>query len=72
MNRTKLEAFAETLNYEMTPASPLDRMDAANQGEPVPRWTLNPVGNVWNNNVKHCATLADVAEELDRIEILKA
>lgn len=72
MNRTKLEAFAETLNYELAPAGPRDRMDAANEGEVMPRWTLSPVGNVWASQVRRCANLADVADELDHIETIQA
>lgn len=72
MNRKRLETLAASLNQELAPATFLDHMDAANRGEPKPRWTLNPIGNNWADRVKRCGTLAEVAEELDHIESAKA
>jgi hypothetical protein len=69
MNRTNIERLAETLNYDLSPATDRDRMEAANQGETMPRWTLNPVGNQGGSAVIRCGTLAEVAEELDHLEI---
>ncbi len=70
MNRTNIEAIAATRNYDLAPATAQDRMEAAQQGEAMPRWTLNPIGNQWASAVIRCGTLADVAEELDHLAIM--
>ena len=67
MNRTKTETLAAAQGYNLAPATDQDRMEAANQGEAMPRWTLNPNGNQWASAVIRCGTLADVAEELDHL-----
>lgn len=69
MNRKNLETLAATLGYDLAPATDQDRMEAANQGEAMPRWTLNPIGNQWASAVIRCGTLADVAGELDHLDI---
>lgn len=69
MNRTNIETLAASLKYGLSPATAQDRMEAANKGETLPRWTLCPVGNKWASAVIRCGTLADVAEELDHLAI---
>jgi len=66
-NRTKLEAVAASLNYDLRKATARDRIEAVNHGEPMPRWTLTYLGDLWTDPVKRCETLADVVTELDHI-----
>jgi hypothetical protein len=72
MKRTDLQTRATTIGYELSEANFMDFMDAANRAEPKPRWTLNPVGNIWSDKVKRCGTLAQVATEIDRLENTQA
>ncbi|QWT22516.1 hypothetical protein KPL74_11065 [Bacillus sp. NP157] len=69
--RSTLENAALKLGYDLSPASDRDRMAAASNGcgEPMPRWTLNPVGNQWASDIIRCENLAAVADELDGIAI---
>jgi hypothetical protein len=68
MKRNDLQARATATGYELSKANFMDVMDAANRFEPKPRWTLNPVGNIWSDKVRRCGTLAQVATEIDRLE----
>jgi hypothetical protein len=68
MKRTDLQTRATTLGYEISKANFMDFVDAANRTEPKPRWTLNPVRNIWSDRVKRCGTLAEVSTEIDRFE----
>jgi hypothetical protein len=72
MKRTDLQTRATANGYELSKANFMDHMDAANRAEPKPRWTLNPVGNIWSDKVKRCGTLAQVATEIDRLENAQA
>jgi hypothetical protein len=69
--RQTLENLATRLGYALSAATGQTKMKAAmNQDLPLPRWELNRVGNQYADSVIPCKTLADVASELDHIEIM--
>ena len=68
--RTTLENEAARLGYELSEASAETRMKAASTYERLPRWELNRTGNMYADSIICCETLADVARELDHIEVM--
>ena len=63
-SRENLEAYASRVGLELSEAGRHVRYEAANNNERLPRWQLSDGRH--QNSIRGYATLAEVAEALDR------
>lgn len=64
-SRETLERWAQRLDATLAPADRQTRMDAASQGEPVPRWQLESSTTGQRSDVRGYQTLAEVGDALE-------
>lgn len=62
--RDQLARWAKRLDLELTEADRHTRMEAANNGDPVPRWQLQSARVAHRDTVSGYSTLAEVSQAL--------
>jgi hypothetical protein len=63
-SRDQLERWANRLDLELTEADRHSKMEAANSGEPIPRWQLQSARTPHRDTVRGFSTLAEVSQAL--------
>lgn len=63
-SRDQLERWANRLDLELTEADRHTKMEAANGGEPIPRWQLQSARTPHRDTVRGFSTLAEVSQAL--------